>query len=214
MEIEVENLDSSKNYLDSIVEQNKAYYEKETLLNSDYTQKYSLKLRIPSSNFKALISGLEQGDGKILMKNITAKDVSEEYLDLEIRLENNKAYLKRYKELLSKANSIKDILEIQERIRKIELLIDSNLGRIRFLSDRVEYSTLNVELTTKPEEYIAVAPPSFITKILDAFKSGFSGLLYFILILANLWPIVIGIILIWMFRKKMFAFLKRKKKLQ
>ncbi len=46
--------------------------------------------------------------------------------------------------------------------------------------------------------------------IIDAFERGFSGVLYFILILANLWLIITGMLLIWFFRTNMFGKLKRK----
>jgi len=135
--------------------------------------------------------------------------VTEEYLDLGIRLENNTAYLKRYKELLNKAKSIKDIIQIQEKIRKIELLIDSSKGRMKFLNNKVNFSSLTIDLITKPKEYVAHASPSFFENVLEAFKNGFSGVLYFILFMANIWPLLIVVSLILLFRKKMtFAFRK------
>jgi len=39
-------------------------------------------------------------------KNISLTDVTEEYVDLNIRLENNLAYLNQYKEILKKAKTI------------------------------------------------------------------------------------------------------------
>ena len=210
MLIEVKNLTTSKNYIDSIVENSNGYYEKEVFRNSDYEQRYSLKIRIPSSKFIDLVQQLEEGKGAILEKNINAKDVTEEYLDLEIRLENNRAYLKRYTELLGKAQCIKDMLEIQERIRKIELLVDSNLGRIKYLSDRVNFSTLSIELFKKPEAIVAKTGPSFMEDVFSGLKNGFSGVLYFLVVLANLWPIILGLLIIWIMRRKIFGrFLKK-----
>jgi len=210
MRIEVEELEASKGYIDSLISSLDAYYEKEIFRNSEYAQSFSLKVRIPSSQFSALIKGLESGDGEILEKNIRSKDVSEEYLDLEIRLENNKAYLERYKEMLKKANTIKEMVQIQEKIREIELLIDRNIGRMNYLNDKVKYSTLSIELMSKPEEYVAEVP-SFFIKIKEAFQNGFTGLLAFILILANLWPLIVFGLLIWLFRKRVFGSIIRRK---
>jgi len=212
MRIEADNITSSKSYIDSIVAINKGYYEKEVFYNSDYRENYALKLRIPSANFYTVVNSLEKGSGTILEKNINAKDVTEEYLDLEIRLENNKAYLKRYKELLSKAKSIKDMIQIQEKIRQIEMLVDGNMGKINYLNDRASFSSLSIELTKIPEEIIAEAPPSYFNELFDALENGFSGLLFFILLLVNLWPILLGFIIIWMLRIRMFGFLRKKRK--
>ncbi len=82
----------------------------------------------------------------MLSKNISADDVSEEYVDLQIRQDNKQAYAVQYRKLLKRAGSIKDILEVQEKLRHIESGIDRINGRLKFLDDRVSYSTLDVEL--------------------------------------------------------------------
>ncbi|MEM9547499.1 MAG: DUF4349 domain-containing protein, partial [Bacteroidota bacterium] len=203
MDIEVENLASAKTKIDALVSRCKGYYEKEILRNTKFSEGYSLKIRVPSTEFEELISGLESGEGQILSKNIRSKDVSEEYLDLEIRLENNRAYSQRYTEMLKKAETIKEMVHIQEKIRQIELQIDGNLGRMNFLDDRTKYSTLSIELTTKQEEYVAEVP-SFFTQIKKAFQNGFAGVLSFIIVMANIWPIILILFLAWALRKRVF----------
>src|SRR5690554_1676227 len=46
---------------------------------------YTLSIRIPSDRFEAFVKGVEEGEGRIVSKQITARDVTEEYLDLELR---------------------------------------------------------------------------------------------------------------------------------
>jgi hypothetical protein len=209
--IEVEKLTEAKLSLDSIVKQNLGYYEKEIFKNSMYTQNYDLKIRMPSANFDVVIKSLEEGIGTILDKNINAKDVTEEYVDLEIRLDNNRAYSDRYKKMLNKATTIKEMIAIQEKIRHIEKQVDSNLGRMKYLSNRVQFSTLSVILTQVPKEIIATTPPTFMDNIINAFQNGYSGLLFFIVVVANFWPIVIGIFLILLIRKKRHWFKMKSK---
>jgi hypothetical protein len=48
--------------------------------------------------------------------------------------------------MLKSAKTTKDILEIQENIRELEDEIDVSEGRLRFIDDRVNYSTLNLSL--------------------------------------------------------------------
>lgn len=45
---------------------------------------------------------------------------------------------------LVKANSIKEILEIEEKICALEEDIESATGRLKYLSDQVDYSTLDL----------------------------------------------------------------------
>ncbi|WP_435523582.1 DUF4349 domain-containing protein [Chryseobacterium indoltheticum] len=48
--------------------------------------------------------------------------------------------------MLRSAKTTKDMLEIQENIRELEDEIDVAEGRLRFIDDRVNYSTLNLML--------------------------------------------------------------------
>lgn len=49
------------------------------------TKHPSLKVRVPSKQFEPFTNS-EKGDGEIIAKNINARDVTEEYVDGEIRL--------------------------------------------------------------------------------------------------------------------------------
>src|SRR5699024_12383858 len=91
------------------------------------------------------------GTGELQYKEIDARDVNDQFIDLETRLENKRSYLKRYKDLLSKAKSVKEILEIEESIRKIEEEVESTVGRLKYLSDQVDYSSLELRIAEEKE---------------------------------------------------------------
>lgn len=200
MRLKVEDLPATKSHLDSILNNYQAYYENEQFNATDYQSTYDLKIRVPSEQFEPLLSAIEMGDGEVLSKNITARDVTEEYVDLTIRLANNRKYLQRYNQLLAQANSVRDILEIQERTRRIEEEIDSKLGRLKYLDDRVKYSTLNLTLLRIHEQ--EMQKTAYGTKVIRAFKDGFDIFLNFLLVLVNLWPFILLALIIWMFRKR------------
>ena len=122
-------------------------YEKEQYNSYGNRNSYSLLLRIPNTKFDSLVNLLEIGIGTLESKNLTSKDVTEEYTDLNIRLENSLAYVIQYKEILKKSKTVKEILEVQEKIRRIEEEIESKKGRIKYLDDKVKYSTLSIEVT-------------------------------------------------------------------
>ncbi len=208
LSFEVDDLKNSKSTVDSILKKLNGYYENEQFSSYGNRNNYSLKIRIPNSKFDTLVFLLENGKGKLLDKNISAKDVTEEYVDLNIRLKNNLAYLNQYKEILKKAKTIKEILEVQEKIRRIEEEIDSKKGRLKYLDDKVQFSTIQLELS----EYVEMESTgnSFLDKIKSAFQNGFQLLLNIIIGLVNLWPILLLIVLISLMRKNIFNFFKRK----
>ncbi|MBK7426274.1 MAG: DUF4349 domain-containing protein [Saprospiraceae bacterium] len=153
MTVKSANIVESKKALDEVLKGLKAYYETEELQNNDHQTSFNLRIRIPSENFEQLISAIESGGDEIMHKSVQTRDVTEQYTDIETRLANKRGYLKRYKELLGKANTIKDILSIEEQIRPLEEEIESQEGRLRYLSDQVAFSTLNMTLYTE-KEYI------------------------------------------------------------
>lgn len=200
MKFEVKELEKAKNKVDSILQKCKGYYENEQYNSYGNRISYSLQLRMPSSQFDSLISAIELGVGELKSKNIKAKDVTEEYVDLNIRLENNLAYLNQYKEILKKSKSVKDILEVQEKIRRIEEEINSKKGRLKYLDDKVKFSTLNLELSELIKNNIS-QKPNFGRRLANAFNNGIQGFLSFIIGVVHLWPFVLLFFILIVLRK-------------
>ena len=200
LNFEVDSIKKAKLKVDQILDSVNGYYENEQFHSYGQRNKYQLKIRIPNDRFDTFIDLLEADTGNLLSKNISAKDVTEEFVDINIRLESNLAYLNQYKEILKKAKTIEEILEVQERIRYISTEIDSKKGRLKYLADQVKYSTLSVELTQK----VVYKKPSnpFFSRIANAFENGFNGFLNFLVLIVNLWPFIILGLLIWFSRKR------------
>jgi len=210
MNFEVTKLEQAKSKVDTLLNNIDGYYENEQYNSYGNRISYSLQLRIPNAQFDSIIYVIEYNVGEMKSKNITAKDVTEEYVDLNIRLENNLAYLTQYKEILRQAKSVKDILEVQEKIRKIEEEINSRKGRLKYLDDKVKYSTLNLELTELITNTISYRQ-SFGRRLVNAFNNGVQGFLSFIVGLVNLWPFVIIVLLLFLGRRPIVNRLRRRR---
>ncbi|MGQ1889199.1 DUF4349 domain-containing protein [Thermophagus sp. OGC60D27] len=187
--VEVQELERTKTHVDSLVERFEGYYASERLNNTEREISYNLKIRIPSHYFEKFIAQVEEGNGEIKYKEIDARDVTEEFIDLETRLANKKNYLKKYNELLTKAKTVKDILEIEDKIRKIEEEIESTTGRLEYLNDLIDYSTLHLEIS-KPKDfkYQPVKRDKFTNRFIHAIANGWFGFIDFIVFLVKIWP--------------------------
>lgn len=190
MTVKSRDINTSKQRIDQLLKKLNAYYESEDLQNNEQSVTYTLKIRIPSINFEKLIASLENGEDKIESKNIQARDVTEEYVDIETRLMTKRQYLQRYREILSKAATVKDILAIQENIRTLEEEIDSQQGRLKYLADQVAFSTLNINLY-KDKEYIQQPQSSFLTRTKVALNNGWQSIVDFVLWTLSIWPYLI-----------------------
>ncbi|OUL63599.1 DUF4349 domain-containing protein [Flavobacterium sp. AJR] len=209
--VKTNDIAASKKNIDELIKKLNGYYEVEDLQNTDQSISYDLKIRVPADNFEKLISNIENGKDELTSKSIQARDVTEEFVDITTRLANKREYLKRYKELLSKASTVKDILAIEENIRVIEEEIESTEGRLKYLSDQVSFSTLNLNLY-KEKEYIYKAreQDKFSERIKNSISEGWTSIVDFLLWLFSIWPFIILITgIIYIFRK-----IRRKRKNQ
>lgn len=202
MRIQVGEIKKSQDQVNEIVKKNNAYIQTEDFQNSDVNETLNLTIRVPHKNFDALINSFSQGIGSVLAKNISSQDVTEEYTDVSIKLANKKIYLEKYRDLLRRASNTKDMLEIQEKIRGLEDEIDVAEGKLRFIDDRVNYSTLNLSLYKEKVRSSATSTIGFGSRFGDSLTQGWNSFISFILGVISLWPFFLAIpVLIFLWRK-------------
>lgn len=211
--IEVKDIKTEKTKIDSLTKKYQGYFDKETIYRFNSSTVLTLKIRIPSQNFEKYIVGIEKGGNEITNKEISTIDVTEEFIDLETRLLNKRKFMTKYQELLKSAKSIKEMLEIQEKIRSLEEEIESATGRLKYISNQISYSTLELRLKQENEfKYIPEKRESISEKLKQSIFGGWYVFVDFIYILLYNWVFIIFILVgIYAFRKYQR---KRKEKLK
>ncbi len=213
MEIRVSDLQQGKKQVDTLVHTFNAFYSNENFNNTEYSRGYSLSIRIPAANFDAFIASIEKGSAEVAYKNISMRDVTEEYIDLDTRLTNKKNYLGRYNELLKQAKTVKDMLEIQENMRTIEEELESVQGRLKYLNNQIDYSTLILQITKKNDFNIYNRNTGkFIDRLKLSLVKGWFGLVGFVLFIIKIWPFWLILALVVYVIRKFWKGRKRKDK--
>lgn len=200
MGIKVKEVGKGKEAVDLLVSKYDAYYASEAYNDYSSSLVFDLTIRIPSKDYENFIADIEAGDAEVSYKNIDARDVTEEFYDLETRLANKRSYLARYRELLKKANSIKEILEVETYIRSLEEEIESAEGRLRLLGNQVDYSTLSLNLSQEKE--IKPSPrDDFGHRMKIALSAGWAGFVSFVVMLFYVWPlwVIVAIVVFLVF---------------
>ena len=103
----------------------------------------SITIRVPAEKFNAAVASISKL-GPVSDRDITAQDVTEQYTDLEIRLSNGRAALKRLQALLDKAANVKDVLAIEKELIRVRTEIERLQGRMNLLKSRIAYATITV----------------------------------------------------------------------
>lgn len=114
----------------------------------------TLTLRVPSGATQGVFDELEKL-GDVLNQTVTARDVSKEYFDATLRLSSLEATLRRYEEILTKANKVEEILRIEQELARIRGEIEQVKGNLRWLQDRTARATLHVTLREQVPEMVA-----------------------------------------------------------
>jgi hypothetical protein len=68
--------------------------------------------------------------GKVQGKSLSGQDVTEEYLDFQIRLENAEKSRERYLELLAKAENVEAALKVEKELERLNGTIDLLKGKM------------------------------------------------------------------------------------
>jgi hypothetical protein len=102
----------------------------------------SVTVRVPRPRFDEALGRIEKL-GDVLHRNVAAEDVTDEYVDLELRLKNARAMREQLAGLLRGA-AVKDAVEIEKELAKVTEVIEQIEGRLKVMRDKVGYSSITV----------------------------------------------------------------------
>lgn len=195
----VSDYKKSRVNIESIISKHKGYSASENEYNSTYDISNTIVIRVPAENFLQLLADLEGEADEFESKSINTSDVTEEYIDILKRLENKKKVEAQYIELLKKARTIAEILEVNEHIRLLREEIEAKEGRLKYLKNQVGLSTITLYIH---QDYGTVSY-GFFHKVSDALGGGWEGFLGFIIGLLYIWPLLIiaGLVFIFVRRR-------------
>ncbi|WP_406844813.1 DUF4349 domain-containing protein [Flavobacterium soyae] len=207
LRFETNDLEETYKQIQTAVKQSQGKVQSDSE-GKDYGTLYrNITIRVPSQNFDNFINTISKGVSYFERKEITAEDVTEQYIDLTTRLKNKRKLEERYLQILQKAAKISEILEIEKQISIIREEIEAKEGQLKYLESRVSESTVTIEFFKNLPEQEAVQL-SYGSKVWTAVKSGFFSLSSFFISIISIWPFIIIIVVLAYFIRKR---IKRKK---
>lgn len=200
----VSDAGAARTEVEKICHQYNAYVSSETQSNYGEALEYHQVIRVPSSNFDEVVKRIEALGVEVIAKNIETSDVTAEFMDTEARIKTKKQLENRYREIVAQATKVADILAIEAELNEVRSEIEVMEGRIRYLSNQVDYSTLNVTMS----EVMGVES-GFGLKIVAAVRNGWDMLLTMVIGILNLWPFVLlGTGIVFLVRRFRFRTVK------
>jgi hypothetical protein len=106
----------------------------------------TLTCRVPAERIDEMLAKLRDV-GIEKQVNLSTEDITEQYVDLAVRLRTQRQLEERLRALLERpSNKLGDLLDIEREIARVRGEIDSMEGRKRVWDNQVALSTLTVEL--------------------------------------------------------------------
>jgi hypothetical protein len=161
-----------------------------------------ITIRVPSEKFEEAFERLRQLAVAVPYETTTAKDVTEEYVDLEAQLGNLQATEAQYLTLLEKAETVEDMLKVQSELSKVRGQIEQIEGSMQYLEQTSETSLIEVDLEETEgltEPWSASAAFQSAVRGLTTFGRGLATVLIWLGIFCWAWvpPLVI-----WLRRRR------------
>ena len=167
---ETENLDQ---LLPSVMEQItglQGYVEDQHIYNGSGTNKHrsvELTVRIPAQQADSFLNSLQE-QSNVVYSSKNLQDITLQYVDTESRMQALKAEETRLLELMEKAETMSDLLEIEERLTDVRYEIENVTSRLRTYDNHVNYATIHLSIE-EVREYTPVEEPGFLERISTGF---------------------------------------------
>jgi hypothetical protein len=114
-------------------------------------------IRVPQEEFFAAQDRLN-AFGTVLDESVGSQDVTEQFVDLDARLRSLSSEEASLLELLGRANTVSEILVVENELTRIRTQIERLQGQLNFLERRVALATISVSLI--PPRAVVTEPPS------------------------------------------------------
>ncbi|MEA3442976.1 MAG: DUF4349 domain-containing protein [Chloroflexota bacterium] len=162
----------------------------------------SISIRVPAERFNEALERLRQLAISVPTESTQSKDVTEEYVDLEARLRNLKATEAQYLILLEKAETVEEMLKVQEALSRIRGEIEQIEGRMQYLERTSDMALIEISLKQTKPLAGSWSPVVALKSAIHGIVTFGRGLLTALIWLGIFCWVWIPILVIWLRRRK------------
>lgn len=197
LSLEVENLDEAEQAVISWGTTLGGYVSD----SSSWKSSRSLTLRIPSERFDEAMSGIGTL-GVMVSRNIYTNDVTEQFYDLQGRIQTKQILYDRLNSYLKDAKNMADLISIESELNKVKSDLESMQGQMNRLSNQINFSTLSVYLELPADKEEEGFQRITLSSRLSDLLSGFTTFLQYLVVGAVALvvfgiPILLAAALLW-----------------
>lgn len=157
---ETENLTDAMGLLAEKIQASGGYVESQsvsgTAVNSGRSPSAYITVRVPAEQLDSFVEDVS-GMTNVVSSSRYVEDITLSYTDTEGRVKALKTEEARLLELMEQAQTMSDLLEIEERLTEVRYQLENYTSTLRLYDNQVDYATLDltlreVEKFTPPEK--------------------------------------------------------------
>jgi hypothetical protein len=154
--IEAADIRKARNQVSAIAHGNQGEIASENTSSDDDGKLDSAQLvvKVPTTAYDATMNALQQTVGKVKAIQQQSSDVTQQVVDVNSRIATQRAGLARMRTLLTKADTIGEVISVETELTRREADLEALLARQKSLAAQTEQATISVTLV-RPGE----APP-------------------------------------------------------
>lgn len=127
---------------------NNGYMVTSSLTSPENAPFAQIVIRVPADKLRQTLKYFRGLAVKVSSENLTGRDVTDEYVDIEARLETLEKTKSKFEEILTKSVEISDILRVQRELISLQSQIDRLKGQQKYFKQNAQLAKIVVYLST------------------------------------------------------------------
>lgn len=219
MNVETENLDIVLQQINDRIAVLGGYIENSNIqngstYNGNRNRNATVTVRVPSKDLEAFLNKIDEVSN-IVSSQKTVEDVTLNYIATESRLKALQAEEARLLELIAKAETLDDLLTIEQRLTDVRTDIEQVASALRVFDNQVDYATIHLRISevkefteVVEEENVWQRIATGFIKSLESIGAFFEELFVFLVVsapyfvLIGIVPLVVFLIIRFIIRKR------------
>ena len=174
MTILVKDFAASRGELEQVLTRHRGYSAQLTVnTQENAARSFEASLRVPAGELAASLSELK-ALGHVQTETQSGEEVSQQHTDLVARLKNARETEERFQAILrERAGKIEDVLQVEQEIERVRGEIETMEAEQKALEHRVDFATVDLQLTEEYQEHLNASPTSLSTQMHNALVAGY-----------------------------------------
>ena len=202
MSLIVSSVTDTRDQIVSLTERFEGFVVSSFVSGENEQMRGSITIRVPDTKFEQARSEIGKLAVRVEADSTNSQDVTQQYTDLQARLNNAQATENQYLALLSQAKNVDETLRVYEALSRIRLEIEQIKGQVQYLERTTSMSLISIQLRPQGSGSALVKPGwSALETAKSAIRSlvnlgqGLVNVLIWILLFLPIWGTILGVIL-------------------